>query len=295
LHSAQLIAYRTGAMHIVCCIKQVPDTAEVKIDPETNTLIRSGVESIANPFDMVALEAAVRLKERYGGKVTVFSMGPPQAESVLREAISVGADEAVLLSDRAFAGADTLATSYTLARTIQRISESLAVDLVLCGKQAIDGDTAQTGPGTATRLGFTQLTYVVEFQWIDTEMRQLQVKRKVEGGFEIIRGPLPALATVELALAKPRRASLPLLVQAQRIQVPIWNGQAIQADPKKLGLKGSPTWVKKIFSPPVREGGPKFDAQEDPEKAVKQGLDALFSDETFAFNLLQGWGGHAQE
>jgi len=154
-------------MHTVCPIKQVPDTAEVKIDPVTNTLIRSGVESISNPFDMVALEEAVRLKERYGGRITAISMGPPQAETSLREALSLGADDAVLVCDRAFAGADTLATSYTLFKTIQKLAIEDPVDLVICGKQAIDGDTAQTGPGLATRLGFTQLTYVVEVQWID--------------------------------------------------------------------------------------------------------------------------------
>jgi electron transfer flavoprotein beta subunit len=282
-------------MHIVCCIKQVPDTAEVKIDPETNTLVRSGVESIANPFDMVALEAAIRLKEGHRGRVTAFSMGPPQAESVLREALSLGADEAILLSDRAFAGADTLATSYTLARTIEKIGDRKPVDLVLCGKQAIDGDTAQTGPGIATRLGYTQLTYVVEIQWVDQNAEQLQVKRKVEGGFEIVRGRLPALLTVELELAKPRRASLPLLIQAQRAQVPIWNAEAIEADPKMLGLKGSPTWVKTIFSPPVREGGPRFDTEEDPTVAVKQGLDALLYDDAFASQLMGRWETDAQE
>src|SRR4030043_125529 len=149
-------------MHCVCCIKQVPNTADVKIDPDTNTLIRSGVESISNPFDIVALETAVRLKDQYGGKVTVISMGPPQAESCLREALSMGADEVILLSDRAFAGADTLATSYTLAKAIEQVHRRRPVDLIVCGKQAIDGDTAQTGPGIATRLGYPQFSYVFE-------------------------------------------------------------------------------------------------------------------------------------
>src|SRR5208283_3347223 len=166
-------------MHFVVSLKQVPDTAEVKIDPETNTLVRSGVESIANPYDLVALEEAVRLKERYGGKVTVICMGPPQAESALRQALSLGADEVVLLSDRAFAGADTLATSYTLSRAVETLREENPIDLVLCGKQAIDGDTAQTGPGIATRLGFTQFTYVVDVEWIDPEKKRVQVRRKV--------------------------------------------------------------------------------------------------------------------
>jgi len=282
-------------MHIVCFIKQVPDTAEVKIDPETNTLIRSGVESIANPFDVVAVEEAVRLREQYGGKISAFSMGPPQAESVLREALSLGVDEAVLLSDRSFAGADTLATSYTLARTIEKLSEKEPVDLVLCGKQAIDGDTAQTGPGIATRLGYTQLTYVVDIQWIDRDARKLQVKRKIEGGFEIVRGRLPAVVTVELELARPRRAALPQLIRSLRADIPIWNARAIQADPVNLGLKGSPTWVKKIFSPPAREGGPKFDAQSDLQDAVKKSLDVLLSDNAYAAQLLSRWERHAQE
>jgi len=276
-------------MHFVCCLKQVPDTAEVKIDPQTNTLIRSGVESITNPFDVVALEEALCLKERYGGKVTALSMGPRQAENVLREALSLGADEAILLSDRPFAGADTLATSYTLGKAIERLNRELPVDVIFCGKQAIDGDTAQTGPGIATRLGYTQLTYVVEVEWIDESKRQIRVKRKIEGGVEVIQGPLPALLTAELELAKPRRASLPLLIHSIRAEVTHWDAQAIQAEPKKLGLKGSPTWVRRIFSPPVREGGPKFYAQEDLAGAVEQSLETLLSDQAFAAKLLSHW------
>jgi electron transfer flavoprotein beta subunit len=276
-------------MHFVCCLKQVPDTAEVKIDPASNTLIRSGVESIANPFDRVALEEALRLKERYGGRVTALAMGPPQAEEVLREALSLGADEAILLSDRPFAGADTLATSYTLVKGIEKIHREHPVDLIFSGKQAIDGDTAQTGPGMATRLGFTLLTYVVEVQEIDEKTRQIQVKRRVEGGLEIIRGPLPALVTAELDLAKPRRAPLPSLIQSLRAGVKQWNAEAIEAEPSKLGLKGSATWVKRIFSPPVRQGGPRFSVQENPEGAVEQSLDVLLSDPSFAQKLSSRW------
>ena len=276
-------------MHFVCCIKQVPDTAEVKIDPQTNTLIRSGVESISNPFDLVALEAALRLKEQYGGKVTALSMGPPQAEQVLREALSLGADETILLSDRLFAGADTLATSYALAKAIEKLNRYLPVDLVLCGKQAIDGDTGQTGPNIATRLGYTQFTYVVAITGIDEKERKIQVHRKVEGGTEIIRGPLPALVTAELDLARPRRASLPWLLHSLRSEVKVWKAEDIQADPQKLGLKGSPTWVKKIFSPPVREGGPKFYAHEDLQGAVEQSIEALLADKSYAAKLLSHW------
>ena len=276
-------------MHFVCCIKQVPDTSEVKIDPQTNTLVRSGVEAISNPFDLVALEEALRLRERYGGRVTAISMGPPQAEQVLREALSLGADEAILLSDRPFAGADTLATSYTLVKAIQKLDREHPVDLIFCGKQAIDGDTAQTGPGVATRLGSTLFTYIVKVQGIDEEKGQIQVRRKVEGGFEVIQGPMPALLTAELELAKPRRASLPLLVQSLRTEVKKWDAKAIEAEPVKLGLKGSATWVRRIFSPPVREGGPRFDTRESPEKAVEQFLDTLLVDRPFADKMLSRW------
>lgn len=276
-------------MHFICCIKQVPDTAKVKIDPETNTLIRSGVESIANPYDMVALEAALSLKDTYGGTVTALSMGPPQAEQVLREAISLGADEGILLSDRAFAGADTLATSYTLSKTIEKLAQKIPVDVVLCGKQAIDGDTAQVGPGIATRLGYTQFTYVTEIKEVDTINARIIVKRKVEGGSEIIRGPLPAVLTVELELAKPRRASLPRLIHSLRSEITVWNAEAIHGDSQKLGLKGSPTWVKRIFSPPLKEGGPRFDAKENPQQAVEDCLKTLLADETFSVQFLKKW------
>ncbi len=273
-------------MHFVCCIKQVPDTAEVKIDPHTNTLVRSGIESISNPYDIVALEEALRLRERYGGRVTALTMGPPQAEQALREALSLGADDAVLLSDRPFAGADTLATSYTLEKAIERLNREVPVDLVLCGKQAIDGDTAQTGPGIATRLGFTLFTYVVEVSSLDPEKREIQVRRKVEAGFEVIRGRLPALLTAELELAKPRRAPLPLLIQSLRAEVKKWDAQAIGAEPVRLGLKGSATWVRRIFSPPLREGGPRFAAGENPAEAVEKLLEALLADPGLSASLL---------
>ncbi len=264
-------------MHIVCCIKQVPDTTQVKIDPETNTLIRSGVESICNPYDLVAAEAAVQLIERYGGKVTVISMGPPQAESALRECLSLGVDEAILLSDRAFAGADTLATSYTLSRTISKIAATAPVHLVICGKQAIDGDTAQTGPGIATWLGYNQFTYVSEI--IKVENDTITVKREVQGGSEIIEGKLPALLTVELELSSIRYASLPELVRSLRQDVKVWGAKEIDTLPERLGLKGSPTSVREIFAPPMRGGGSVFDSTEDKEQAIEGFLNALFEKE----------------
>ncbi|MFW6054784.1 MAG: electron transfer flavoprotein subunit beta/FixA family protein [Thermodesulfobacteriota bacterium] len=273
-------------MHIVCCLKQVPDTADVKIDPETNTLIREGVESISNPYDLVALEQAVRIREQYGGMVSAVSMGPPQARAVLREALALGADQAFLLSDRAFAGADTLATSYTLAQSILVLDRQMPVGLVLCGKQAIDGDTAQTGPGIATRLGYSQFTYVLAVDRIDPDNKgEIQVRRKVESGQEVLKGPLPALLTVELELAEPRRASLPGLMVSLRQEVPAWDSKTIEAEADQLGLKGSPTWVKKIGAPPAKTSGPRFDASSEPGQAVADALETLLSDSDFAADL----------
>jgi electron transfer flavoprotein beta subunit len=273
-------------MHIVCCIKQVPDTAQVKIDPQTNTLIRSGVESICNPYDLVATEAAVQLTEKYGGKVAVISMGPPQTESALRECLALGAGEAILLSDRAFAGADTLATSYTLARAIDKISATDPVDLVVCGKQAIDGDTAQTGPGIATRLGFNQFTYVAEIISVDLKNNRIRVRRDVGSGSEIIEGRLPALLTVELDLTIPRYASLPELLRALRQDIKVWGASDIEGSPGRFGLKGSPTSVKEIFAPPVRKGGLVFDSTEDKGQAIGNFMDTFFEKERGLLNEL---------
>jgi len=239
-------------MHFVVCIKQVPDTAEVKIDPETNTLVRAGVESIANPYDVVALEEAVRLKEKYGGKVTVISMGPPQADSSLRQALSLGADDAVLLSDRAFAGADTLATAYALSKMIEKIG---GVDLVICGKQAIDGDTAQVGPGIATRLGIPQLTYVSKVREIDPNKKKIVVERMLENGREVVEASLPVLITVVKDINEPRLPSLLGIKKAAKAQIPTVTATDLGVDENKVGLKGSPTWVSKIFTPEARGGG----------------------------------------
>jgi electron transfer flavoprotein beta subunit len=267
-------------MHIVCCIKQVPDTTQVKIDPVTNTLIRAGVESICNPYDLVGAEAAVKLVEKYGGKVTVITMGIPQAEAQLRDCLALGVDEAILLSDRALAGADTLATSYTLATAISKIGAQDPVQVVICGKQAIDGDTAQTGPGIATRLGFTQLTYVSEIKSVDLEKKTITVRREIEGGSQVVEAKLPVLLTVELELATPRYASLPNLIKAIRHEIKVWGAKDIGATPESLGLKGSPTSVRTIFAPPPRKGGPVFDGNEGMDKAVNGLLDTLFQKES---------------
>jgi len=237
---------------IAVCVKQVPDTTDVKINPETNTLIREGVASITNPFDEFATEEALLTKEKYGGEVHVISMGPPQAIEVLKNALAVGADKVYLVSDRAFAGADTLATAYTLAKTIEMIGN---VDLVICGKQAIDGDTAQVGPGVATRLGIPQLTYVAKVREIDVAKKRIVVERMLENGREVVESSLPAVITVVKDINEPRLPSLLGIKRAAKAQIPTLAAKDIGADENRTGLKGSPTWVWKIFSPEARGGG----------------------------------------
>ena len=239
-------------MKIAVCIKQVPDTTDVKIDPKTNTLVREGVASITNPFDEYAVEEALLIKEKHGGEIHVISMGPPQAIDILKNAFAVGADKVYLVSDKAFAGADTLATAYALSKTIQMIG---GVDLVICGKQAIDGDTAQVGPGIATRLGIPQLTYVAKVREIDVEKKRMVVERMLENGREVVEVSLPALITVVKDINEPRLPSLLGIKKAAKAQIPTWTANDIHADENRIGLKGSPTWVKKVFSPETRGGG----------------------------------------
>jgi len=237
-------------MNIIVCIKQVPDTANVKIDPQTNTLIREGVESIINPFDMYAIEEAVRTKEKLGGSVIAVTMGPPQADAALREAISMGVDEAVLVSDRAFAGSDTWATSYTLACAIKKIGK---FDIIFCGKQAADGDTAQVGPGVSMHLDIPQVTYVKKIEEVTPD--HARVERMTEEGYEVIEVPLPVLFTVVKEINEPRIPSLKGKMRAKSAQIRTLTANDIDADEKSLGLNGSPTQVVKIFTPPPREGG----------------------------------------
>ncbi|MBI4845577.1 MAG: electron transfer flavoprotein subunit beta/FixA family protein [Candidatus Omnitrophica bacterium] len=241
-------------MNIVVCIKQVPDTTDVRINPQTNTLIRDGVQSIIIPFDMYAIEEALRLKEKFDGKVTVITMGPPQAEAALREAISLGADEAILLSDRAFAGSDTLATSYALAEGIKKIG-SFAV--ILCGKQAIDGDTAQVGPGISVWLNIPQVTFVKKIEELKEEKgkKVFRVRRMTEEGYEVIEVPLPCLLSVVKEINEPRMPSLKGMMRSKKAEIIKWTAEDINADINKIGLDGSPTQVVKIFTPPAREGG----------------------------------------
>ena len=242
-------------MHSVVCIKQVPDTTEVRIDPETNTLMREGVPSIVNPFDLHAVEEALNIRDKYGGKITVISMGPPQAQEALKTVITLGVDEAILLSDRAFAGSDTLATSYILSQAIRKIGKTDPIDLVICGKQAIDGDTAQVGPGIATRLKIPLITYVVEIDSIDAPNNNIQVKRSVENGRTVLMTKIPVLLTVVKELNKVRYATLPNMIKGAKFKAKVWNKDDIDAKVSQMGLKGSPTAVRKIFSPPVRMAG----------------------------------------
>ena len=237
-------------MNIIVCIKQVPETTEVRINPETNTLIREGVKSIINPFDMYAIEEGVRLKEKFGGKVTAITMGPPQADAALREAISLGVDEGILVCDRAFAGSDTWATSYVLSGAIKKIA---VFDLVICGKQASDGDTAQVGPGISAHLNIPQVTYVKKIEELKDNL--MRVERMMEEGFEIIETPMPALLTVVKEINEPRLPSLRGMIKAKAAKITLWTQKELGLDPQQIGLCGSPTQVVKIFTPPQRVGG----------------------------------------
>lgn len=260
----------------IVCVKQVPDTTQVRIDPDTGSLIRKGVPSIINPFDLHAVEAALELRDRYGGDVIAISMGPPQAEEALRKILGFGVDRAILISDRAFAGADTLATTYTLSAAIEKIAALHPVDLIFCGKQSIDGDTGQVGPGLAHRLGFSQLTYVCSLKELDLEGGVIRAWRQREDGRELLEAKLPAALTVTETCNQIRYASLPDLIAAVDKPVEIWTADDIGADRALLGLKGSPTRVKKIFAPPARERGEVLSASDsDPSQAAAALMDRL--------------------
>ena len=234
-------------MKIIVCVKQVPDAKEVRLDPETNTLAREGVDSIMNPYDQHALEAGVSLKEQCGGEVTVLSMGPPQAEDVLRQAISCGADQAVLVSDRSFAGADTWATSYTLAKAVAILGD---YDLILCGKQAIDGDTAQVGPGLAKRLEIPYATCVQKIRSADEKL--IIFERMMDDGYDVLQAEYPLLMTVVKDINEPRVPSLKGKMRAKKATIKVLNAEDIGADPSCIGLPGSPTQVVKVFPPEPR-------------------------------------------
>jgi electron transfer flavoprotein beta subunit len=231
-------------VNIAVCLKQVPGTTEVKIDPVKNTLIRQGIKNIVNPFDTYALEEGVRLKERFSGKVTALSMGPPQAVEILREAITLGADDAVLLSDAAFAGADTWATSYTLGKAVQKLG---TIVLIICGRQTIDGDTGQVGPELSEMLGVPFIAYVSKVD--DIKNGVLRVQRMVEDGYETLEASLPAVITVVKEINRPRLPSLRGQMKAKSAQIPTWTAMDIGAEKEKVGLAGSATQVTKVFFP----------------------------------------------
>ena len=248
-------------MNIVVCIKQVPDTTEIKINPVTGTLIRDGVPSIMNPDDKGGLEMALRLKDQYGAHVTVITMGPPQADQILREAFAMGVDRAILLTDRKFAGADTLATSNALAGALR----TLEWDLIITGRQAIDGDTAQVGPQTAEHLDIPQVSYVCGLE-VEKGGKALRVTRETEDGIQILEAQMPCLLTVLSSAVKPRYMSAPGIVEAYNKNVEIWSADKIDVDESKLGLKGSPTKVLKAFTKGLKAPGEVFEV--DPEEAV---------------------------
>ncbi|AYH43386.1 electron transfer flavoprotein subunit beta/FixA family protein [Azoarcus sp. DN11] len=240
-------------MHSVVCIKQVPDSAQIRVHPVTNTIMRQGVPAIINPYDLFALEEALRLKDRFGGTVTVITMGPPQAEVALRKCLSFGADHAILVSDRAFAGADTLATSFALSAAISKVREEQPVDLIFTGKQTIDGDTAQVGPGIAKRLDYQLLTYVSKIVDIDFGKKEITVERRAEGGVQLLKTAVPCLITMLEGTNEMRFGDMADMFRAARYPLKVWDRVAAGIeDVAKIGLKGSPTVVGKVFAPKPR-------------------------------------------
>ncbi|MFA5161311.1 MAG: electron transfer flavoprotein subunit beta/FixA family protein [Elusimicrobiales bacterium] len=240
-------------MNITVCLKQVPDSTQVKVDPQTGTLIRAGVPSILNPYDHFALETALALKEKTGAQVTAITMGPPQAKSVLRLALALGADRAVLLCDRAFAGSDTWATSYALAKAVKKLGKT---DVILCGMMAIDGDTAQTGPGIAQQLRLPQITFC---ESVSVTGRKLAARKLIDGGHEIAEANLPVLCTMVMPHGyAPAQPSFLKIAQSQEKPLESWTAADIGADENLTGLKGSPTRVDRVYAPPQRKRGEVF-------------------------------------
>ena len=263
-------------MHIVVCMKQVPDSAQIRVHPVTNTIMRQGVPTIINPYDLFAIEEALRLRDQFGGEVTVLTMGPPSAEDSLRKALTFGVDRAVLLTDRFFAGADTLATTYALATALRKIGAEFGPpDIVFTGKQTIDGDTAQVGPGVAKRLGLIQLTYVSKINSVDAERRSIEVERRAEGGVQQLQSRLPCLITILEGVNEIRVGSLTDALRAARAKIVKWSAQeAGVEDITKCGLRGSPTIVKKVFAPQARaQKAELIELGEQPGESI---VDALF-------------------
>jgi len=269
---------------VVACIKQVPDTTQVEIDPVTGTLKREGVPFIMNPFDVHALEESLRLKDRYGFRVAVVSMGPPNTEITLRKSLALGVDEAILLSDRAFGGADTLATSFVLAEAIKQLHQKNELAAVICGRQTIDGDTAQVGPGIATRLGFSQLTLVDRIEHVDVVSKKVRVRRKVGSWREIVEAPLPALIAVVREINRLRYPTVPGRLLAEKAPVSLWDNKEMKLDDNMVGLKGSATQVRRIFSPERVKGEILGDGLNEPEEAANLLLGNLIEKDVLYFN-----------
>ncbi|MDR2748134.1 MAG: electron transfer flavoprotein subunit beta/FixA family protein [Treponema sp.] len=255
-------------MKIVVPIKQVPESGNVKMDSETGTVIRAGVETVVNPLDLYALEAALRLKEQYGGTVRAVSMGPPQAMKALKEAVAMGCDDGILVSDRKFGGSDTYATSYTLSRAIHTIG---GCDIIITGERATDGDTAQVGPGIAAWLDIPLAAYVSKIENI--EQGYIHVERMVEEGCQCLAVPLPCLLTVVKAAASPRLPTLKGKLRSMNAPIPVFSAETMELDAEKLGLAGSPTRVVKITSPKVTRGGKTIRVQD--EDSLQTAVDEL--------------------
>ncbi len=256
-------------VRVIVPVKQVPEVAEVKINPETGTLIRDGVPSILNPFDEIAVEAAIQLKEQHGGEVIVITMGPPQAKDALYKALAMGADSAVHLTDPRFAGADTWATARTLAKQIGKMKP---FDLVICGKQAIDGDTAQVGPEIAEFLGIPQICYVRHIELEDG--KHVKVHRETDEGYEVVRARLPVLLTATKGLNEPRLPNIMGIMKAKKKPLEVVDADTLGLPEDEIGLKGSPTTVRKVFPPEKRKGGMKIEA-EDPREAARKLVEFL--------------------
>jgi len=267
-------------LHIVVCIKQVPDSAQIRVHPVTNTIMRQGVPTIINPFDLFALEEALRLRDTFGGVVTVLTMGPPTAADSLRKALTFGADRAVLLTDRYFAGSDTLATSYALSMALKQIAAEFgAPQIIFTGKQTIDGDTAQVGPGIAKRLNYNQLTYVSKINELDLQWSRIRVERRAEGGTQLLETKLPVLITMLEATNEMRRGGIETALAAARAEVMTWNAAAVGIDDvTRCGLRGSPTIVKQVFAPTARaEKAAIIAAETSPDATAQALIEAIFA------------------
>ncbi|TJY40790.1 electron transfer flavoprotein subunit beta/FixA family protein [Cohnella pontilimi] len=261
-------------LHIVACIKQVPDTKIIKMNPKTNTMDRSSAPAILNPYDSHAVEEAVRLRARYGGVVSVLTMGPPPAVKAIKKCIEIGADDGYMITDRAFAGADTLATSYALTKAIEKIAAIRPIDLIICGKMTIDGDTGQVGPGIARRLDIPPLTSVKKVAEVNKEEGYVIVHRKLEDGYEVIRSTLPCLFSVEKEINEVPYSSMPNVLRAARYQPHIWSVNDLpDIDRTQLGLKGSPTIVSSVWAPAKPQGGTMLEGP--PPQQVQQLLDVV--------------------